>query len=72
MPRQRSHARPLTRDRLEQACRLSKSVHQAATMLDCKVSSFRRACEREGLTLPFLGQQDISRPGSGGRHRGTA
>ena len=31
-----------------------------------------RACEREGLTPPFLGQQDISRPGSGGRHRGTA
>ena len=45
--------RKITKDRLQAAVDISTSVKQVAEILEVGAHSVRRACEREGVCLPF-------------------
>ena len=45
----------LSRDRLERAIRLCKDTKTAKAMLSCSGAAFLRACDREGLEVPWRG-----------------
>ncbi len=47
-------AEPLTRGRIEQACRLCRTTRQAADLLDCSPSSFLRRVKKLGIAWDGL------------------